>query len=322
MKLILLTSIIICIEIYRNCGAIECDDNNCKDQNNNQNCAEDCESNEYYNVCETRYCCYKLCYRKCTNIPCRHSCKNSCHKQIAKTEPKDSKTTFIYSNTSLPVHNITTIINLRSVINASNTINLPNFENLSIPIQQNNCCQIIGPKQCEPSVENGSSNDNCFYNSSVQCGNFCRAPVMHVEKYNSCLTYPLFPTYSSQNCQDLFYYIPQPQPRCFSTNIWPFVSCRPYQQQFCGGCYSHYFDVTSSFYKYCPFTCYDDGYDIGPLYRPGPYYRPGYLHEPLCYQFGTCGINFMEKWGYYNLKQILFPPILPSAITEQMNKTQ
>lgn len=44
------------------------------------------------------------------------------------------------------------------------------------------------------------------------------------------------------NCQQQTTYIPQPQPKCVYTTVWPYVSCGIQPPAECDGCYGQNFN--------------------------------------------------------------------------------
>lgn len=136
----------------------------------------------------------------------------------------------------------------------------------------------------------------CFHYRSKQCGAYCTAEIVHKEEKQVCESY--YPG-APLNCKQQVYYIPQPTPRCVYQSAWPYVSCSIQRQNpGCEGCYGHYVDQSSSAYTQCSSQCYDEGYQVGPMYRQGPVYRPMYYHAPCvgCYG-GSQGYNVMD-YGY------------------------
>lgn len=294
--------------------------NNCNNKTSEYSEYKSCVREENYCVCDNEVddcndtCqelyprCFRTCHMNCRTTVCRRSCRQKCKEP--ESEPTSVNHTILN-----PPYNTTTIVKLQNVVNTTNNNYFPELKPQisqiagngqsprQSPTNTKSCCNVVGPTTCEKQpeksrepkfpgrhVSNSTASTiakNCNYNITQECGDMCLSQTVHKEKYNPCST--AGGNTVPQNCLDSFYYIPQPQPRCFPTFAWPYVSCRPYQQQFCGGCYSHYFDQTASFFKYCPSSCYDEGYNEGPIYRQGPFYRPGYSHAPPCFIFGTCG---------------------------------
>lgn len=208
---------------------------------------------------------------------------------------------------SAAVPNVTTIIKLTNIVNNTNIVNVPttinntNVNNIDLNLnssseqdrlknaQMNSCCMVVEPKKCsEVKNENGELINRCIHRRHRTCGSQCVSKTMHAQVRQKCEG-------DQTSCPATISYVPQPSPRCTYQSTWPYVSCGTNSGQNCEGCYDHYgygyqqFHQSNSNPPTCT-GCYDDGFELGSLYRQGPIYRPGYYHEPPCYMTGTCGV--------------------------------
>lgn len=301
------------------CSSYSCDNNCCNSCCNrnidicrtNHCCHKTCHAK-----CQSSYC-RKSCRKSCYDIV-----KQDKESQVVVVPVGGSGSGTLGTNTN---HNITTIIHLNNLINNTNLIDVPitlnntNINNISISspdlnptvylpggnggashtietvhhyetdktspesAKTNDCCTVVSPRQCVPSDKFPFI--KCFHYRTNQCGPFCNSPIVHVEPHNVCDTKPSGPP----ECHQQLLYIPQPQPRCVYQSVWPYVSCSaPNQMPSCEGCYTHYADSSSTNYQQCSPNCYDEGYDVGPLYRQGPVFRPSYSPYP----FNPPGIDY------------------------------
>lgn len=149
------------------------------------------------------------------------------------------------------------------------------------PYQPQQCCNVISPRQCVPIQE--PPYQNCYHTKSKVCGEVCTASTMHAEPHRVCDQQIDTHKYQeASNCHEQVAYIPQPQPRCFSTSQWPYVNCMVAKPS-CGGCYTHLIHGGSA-PSNCPNSCYDNGINVGPsgsLYGQGPLYQ-----QPIPQQYG------------------------------------
>lgn len=299
-----------CIDTCNTCDCDSCNYNNC--ENSCNSCCSSCCSN--YIACRTNHCCHKTCQAQCDNTRCRSTCRKNCFETVRKTSeeifiPQPSgggSSQSAGQNSSLinnNRHNVTTIIHLNNVINNTNIIDVPininntNEQNITLYTadtnntsgsQREQCCTVIGPRQCV-----SQPTPKCFHYRSKQCGAYCTANIVHKEEKQVCESY--YPG-APMNCRQQIYYIPQPTPRCVYQSVWPYVSCgiqRSYVG--CEGCYNHYVNQHSNNYLQCSSQCYDEGYQVGPMYRQGPYYRPMYGHAPCN---GCQGYSDPYNYGY------------------------
>lgn len=275
-----------------------CDCNYCETHDCQSSCSNCCSRN----ACTTAHCCHKTCSMQCKSTSCRKSCRKDCVDKVNEKEK------VIVQHDSNVGHNITTVIHLLNNINNTNLIDIPvtvnntNLNNITldggniaasisggaiggggITGSQNQCCHLIGPRQCVYIPEAPYS--KCFHVRSKHCGNVCHSSTVHVQKHEICEN--LNEAHQQPSCREEVIYIPQPRPRCYHQQKWPYVSCGMLEAE-CGGCYAHH-STKSAYSGGCPNACFDDGYDAGPMYRQGPYYRPGYAPVPSCHQIGTCG---------------------------------
>lgn len=219
--------------------------------------------------------------------------------------------------------NITTVIRLTTVINNTNTIHIPTTVNASsvnnIHLYPNNktasnetdddydfglghtaagpCCLIVKPKVCHHS----SNGLRCQHHRNKVCGSQCTSRVMHEQSQLRCN--------KVGKCRKTIVNVPQPdRPKCVYTKKWPHVSCGGVQTKLCHGCYEHYGHRRSHSKKHqtdCD-GCYDDGFNLGPLYRRGPVLRPFYHHQAPCYLIGTCVLvpvpisNYIGGMDYFD----------------------
>lgn len=73
--------------------------------------------------------------------------------------------------------------------------------------QQQPCCQVISPRQCEPAKEFPFM--KCYHLRRRQCGTFCSAPIVHEQPHQICDEVEN----SVPSCHQQVVYIPQPKPR-------------------------------------------------------------------------------------------------------------
>lgn len=282
----------------------DCDCNYCQSHGCESTCSNCCTQN----TCSTHHCCHKTCSMQCRSPTCRKSCKKDCVQKI--TEKETEKVISVSSPDAH--HNITTIIHLQNTINNTNLIDVPitvnntNVNNITlesgdisatigggaggaivggggiIDTPKQSCCHLIGQRQCVYIPDPPYS--KCFHVRSKHCGKVCHASTVHVQKHEIC---DVNEEHRQPSCREEVIYIPQPRPRCFHQQKWPYVSCGMLEAE-CGGCYAHH-STNTAYTGGCPGACFDDGYDIGPMYRQGPFYRPGYSAVPSCYQMGNCG---------------------------------
>lgn len=258
---------------YDDCDT--CNDCNCDYCNSNE-CQPFCTSCCRETSCSTSSCCHKSCHSQCRTSRCRQKCRKSC-----------SETTVIGSLPQVAgssLGNITTVITLNTALNNTNIIDVPivlNNTNINKPtfessIQQSgqsnqqgttqqNCCNVVGQRQCYPQPYFPFR--QCYHPKAYRCGNICGSHTMHTQSYNQ---------------QD--FYIPQPSPRCYYQQYWPYVSCGSYQQHSCEGCYDHYSSGGTP-PSSCSSGCYDEGYDLGWMYRQGPFFQRSYGFQPPSYLF-------------------------------------
>lgn len=295
-----------CMNSCNTCNCDTCNYSNC--DNTCNSCCNTCCSN--YIPCRTNHCCHRTCQAQCDSSKCRSTCRRNCFETVRKnSEPvyfpqsvsTGESSQAVVQNSSIinnARHNVTTIIHLNNVINNTNIIDVPininntNDQNITLYTAEGNtntkveqkeqCCTVIGPRQCV-----SYPTTKCFHYRSKQCGAYCTADIVHREEKQVCESYyPGAPV----NCKQQVYYIPQPTPRCVYQSAWPYVSCSIQRQNVgCDGCYSHYVDQSSSNYIQCPSQCYDQGYQVGSMYRQGPVYRPMYYHAPQSYNVMNYG---------------------------------
>lgn len=210
--------------------------------------------------------------------------------------------------------NYTTIFRLQNFINNTNLIKVPthvnstNINHINIfnnetsdgvatgdfglgSTEDGPCCIAVQPKSCRSTP----TGPRCHHRRHKTCGVQCTSRSIHVHARNKC---------HGQHCRRGLSYIPQPQPRCFHTQYWPYVNCGGQQRRDCSGCYDHYGHYSSNYQvseNNCG-GCYDDGFSYGQLYRRGPVFRPFYYHEPPCYITGSCSYEtgyYQNSYGYY-----------------------
>ncbi|XP_060517208.1 uncharacterized protein LOC132696409 [Cylas formicarius] len=272
---------------YSKCGGT-C--NNC--------CSRCCDD---FVPCRTNHCCHKTCHAECRTSSCRSTCRKSCYENLSQGSSVNAgsasgSVSVNASNINNNLPNVTTIIHVQNVINQSNIIDVPinlgytSKNNISIIDgsgngTSENCCIVIGPRQCFPT--NTYPFTKCYHTRAKQCGWYCTASIVHEEQQEICqrdvLGQPI-------NCQQEKTYIPQPQPRCTYTSSWPYVWCGIQKPASCEGCYNHYFNSDSKEYHNCSPQCYDEGFGVGPYYRQGPFYQQSFSHVPPCsYSPSGCG---------------------------------
>ncbi|XP_055641827.1 uncharacterized protein LOC129778755 [Toxorhynchites rutilus septentrionalis] len=202
--------------------------------------------------------------------------------------------------------NVTTVIRLTNVVNNTNIVNVPthvnttNVNNIHIysnvtesetRSEQTKCCTAVRPKTCYASTQGF----RCQHKKFQTCGPQCTSDIIHVQRRKRCDQYG--------NCKDKVAYVPQPEkPKCVYIDQWPYVACgKPANMKvICDGCYDHYGRGIQAHDR--PVAnqcrgCYDDGFDLGPMYRRGPVLRPFHYHEPPCYITGSCPATF-DDCGY------------------------
>lgn len=241
---------------------------------------------------------YHTCVANCKpGQSCETTCKNLCPGAF---RPLGYKTVIFEGHNGdqqekiqVPIgigHNITTIIKLNNYINTTNHINVPtninntNFNTVHLYTNQTeggafglgqtkdgDCCFAVQPKSCRTST----SGLRCHHRRHRTCGKQCTSRVIHAQSQTSCNR--------RGKCNAKVSYVPEPSPRCHYVPQWPYVTCGGQQGQGrnCNGCYDHYGlgYQQPSVPRRCH-SCYDDGFDSGPLYRQGPVYRPNYYHQP------------------------------------------
>lgn len=261
---------------YDDCDT--CNDCNCDYCNSNE-CQPFCSSCCRATTCSTNSCCNRSCHSQCRTSRCRQKCRKSCSES---TVINSSPQVVVPGATSLG--NITTVITLNTALNNTNIIDVPivlNNTNINKPTfessmqhsgqwqqgTQQNCCNVVGHRQCYPQPYFPFM--QCYHPKAYRCGSICGSHTMHMQSYNQ---QP--------------YYIPQPSPRCFYQQQWPYVSCGSPQQRSCEGCYDHYSSGGSP-PSSCSSGCYDEGYDLGWMYRQGPFYQRNYGFAPPSYLFGN-----------------------------------
>lgn len=157
----------------------------------------------------------------------------------------------------------------------------PIYPPIPAPIQgPQPCCHIISPRQCQPVQKFPYT--RCFHLRSRKCGSFCSAPIVHEQPHQICDEEP----HGKESCHNQVVYIPQPQPRCWSTPSWPYINCG-IQSANCEGCYTKE-------NSHCSSACFDDGFGAGPMYRQGPFYRSGFSPVPSCMQTGRVYLFFFK----------------------------
>lgn len=216
--------------------------------------------------------------------------------------------------------NVTTIIRLTNIINNTNTIHAPvnvsttNLNNIQVhsnvttdedtnstkpdfglgTTADGSCCYVVRPKTCSAST----AGMRCAHKRHKTCGELCRSRVMHAQSRQRC-------SQRSGKCTKKIVYVPEPSDTkngtssCVHSKKWPYVRCGA-KKRSCNGCYDHYGSGFDQFYddddddadrqdmlEKCH-GCYDDGFDMGQMYRRGPVLRPSYYHEAPCYLKGTC----------------------------------
>ncbi|XP_017783997.1 PREDICTED: uncharacterized protein LOC108567815 [Nicrophorus vespilloides] len=275
-----------CDEDYNECD--DCDCNECMDEECD-GCSTCCGSTPIHS-CNTRSCCHETCHSKCKTSSCRRNCRKTCNKRVTAVERGGLIRQ--YSNSSSDIrHNITTVINLNNVINNTNIIDIPinvnntNLNNITVESsapseyhrydsfsseshEGNNCCKVIGPRQCVPIPMYPFA--KCYHYRKKVCGDMCQTSIMHAEPHQVCD--------QENDCHQQISYIPQPQPRCSYTSAWPYVQCNVPQPN-CEGCYSHTVSGGNP-PKSCSANCYQNsGYNVDPMYRHGPYYQPDIMQN-------------------------------------------
>lgn len=209
--------------------------------------------------------------------------------------------------------NITTIIKLTNIINNTNTLHFPtnlttnNLNNIHIHKQNStaedfglgvteagSCCYVVQPKRCYAS----STGPRCHHKRHKTCGPQCKSQIIHAQSRKRCN--------KKGKCDNKVAYVPQPgKPKCIYIEWWPYVACgvevKHQKKKSCEGCYDHYGYGFENYHDEdepdCK-GCYDDGFDLGPLYRRGPVLRPYYYHQPPCFLTGTCAPYPSPDCGY------------------------
>lgn len=210
--------------------------------------------------------------------------------------------------------NATTVLKLTNILNTTNYLDIPlnittnNAHQISVYLNESllrknetkfssdqvkdqanePCCWVIRPKSCFLS----SSGVRCQHDRHKTCGPQCTAKIIHAQVRKRCK--------SNGKCVQRIAYVPQPErPTCIYIEQWPYVACGVRSggqqgSQSCQGCYDHYGNGFNNFYQqgrsiphHCRY-CYDNSFDIGPLYRRGPFLRPFHYHQPPCYVTGLC----------------------------------
>lgn len=274
---------------------------------------------------------YHSCVANCSpGQPCDTTCKSLCPGAF---RPIGYKTVIFQGHdgdeqerVQVPIgigHNITTIIRLNNYINTTNHINVPtNINNTNLNTvhiysnkteggafglgltKEGDCCFAVQPKSCRTST----SGLRCHHRRHKTCGHQCTSRIIHAQTQKTCNR--------RGKCSAKVTYVPEPTPNCHYTHQWPYVSCGGQQTRSrnCNGCYDHYgSDHQQPSVPARCMACYDDGYDMGPLYRQGPVYRPSYYHQPQPpppppYYMSAPGYSY----GYYP------PPPPPPMYAPQM----
>lgn len=278
-------------ESCEDCSEEECDDCDCGECERHgceYTCSRCCNTEVR---CRSIGCCHKKCHSQCRTYSCRKSCRKSCTSKISTV-----KETVYKTEGSSPRHNITTIINLKNTINTTNLIDIPillnntNVNNITVngelkyggtdnvishphhhhhhQQQHHECCHVISPRQCVPISTYPFA--RCFHLRHRKCGDFCSAPIVHEQPHEICDV----EADNSPKCHQQVVYIPQPQPRCSYTSVWPYVQCGIQSSTNCAGCY------TKEKSSHCHSSCYDYSFDGGPRYPKGPMYPSN------CFQTG------------------------------------
>ncbi|KAK9875481.1 hypothetical protein WA026_007872 [Henosepilachna vigintioctopunctata] len=310
------------------CNCDECTSSDCGNSCNKRCCSSCCN----FNRCSTNHCCHKVCHNTCKSSSCRSSCRRSCYrdvrnnvkeKEIIYSQGSSDTSSNTFNNiTNRGSHNITTVIHLNNLINNTNLIDVPinlnnsNINDITIENSQNGsttlgsssgqCCSVIEPRQCMPSPIYPYV--NCFHYRRQQCGQFCRAPVVHKVAQNVCYnTQTQNPT-----CGQQVLYVPQPQASCTYQPQWPFVSCSN-QARSCSGCYDYLLNPYRS-QSTCGSSCYNYGVSQGAVYQQGPVLSPGFSLPPPpmnlmmptgCSGYNDCGLtnaaSYINPGMYYGM---------------------
>ncbi|XP_058121163.1 uncharacterized protein LOC131285032 [Anopheles ziemanni] len=221
--------------------------------------------------------------------------------------PDEEESNFHYR---LPL-NVTTVIRLTNIVNNTNNIHMPttinntNVNNIHVyanlteqgddPFEQDEpCCTVVRPKSCQTSTQGV----HCKHRKFQTCGPQCTAKVVHIQKRKRCKR-------ATGECEEKIAYVPQPEkPTCVYVEEWPFVVCgkKANMTIICAGCYDHYGRGYQTAYGHSRMQpqcvgCYDDAFNVGPLYRRGPVLQPFYYHQVPCYLSGSCPDSY-ENCGY------------------------
>lgn len=233
---------------------------------------------------------------------------NGTSRQYQLTHPATANHTTIFRLQNFI--NNTNVVKMPTVINSTNINHINIFNNetdvdeasdddgpYGLGVDETGpCCIVVQPKTCRYSP----SGPRCIHRRHKTCGQQCTSRVIHVQSRHRC---------HGRSCNRDISYVPQPQPRCFYTQKWPFVSCGGAAQRDCSGCYDHY-GSSSHYYEEetsCSRGCYDDGFSYGQLYRRGPVLRPFYYHEPPCYLTGRCSYEtgyYSSGYGHYGHESV------------------
>lgn len=264
---------------------------------------------------------YTDCVANCApGQPCETTCKSLCATNGEPNRPRGYKTVIFEGHSGsgpahrvqVPIgigHNITTVIKLNNNINNANNNIINLFANSSSSegefglgrTRDGSCCVAVQPKSCHST----SAGPRCHHRRHKTCGSQCTSRVIHAQTRRSC-------NRRRSKCKTTVSYVPQPSPKCHYANQWPYVSCGGARsRRSCAGCYDHYgqdYMQNLGIPERC-MSCFDGGYDEGPLYRQGPVYRPHFYHEPPCYVTGTC--YPMNGYGFYAPPPIYGAPPRP-----------
>ncbi|XP_053680221.1 uncharacterized protein LOC128731144 [Anopheles nili] len=214
--------------------------------------------------------------------------------------------------------NVTTVIRLTNVVNNTNLIHMPttlnntNVNNIHVYANltetaanesgSETCCTAVRAKNCSPSTDGV----RCSHQKYHTCGPQCTAPVVHVQQRKRC-------NRETGGCQEKNAYVPQPSMQtCVYIDDWPYVACGKVANMsvICAGCYDHYGEGYEAFHGHGQIAdhcrgCYDDAFDVGPLYRRGPVLRPFYYHQPPCFLTRSCPERYEDcGYGCYGHDQI------------------
>ncbi|XP_044745407.1 uncharacterized protein LOC123307242 [Coccinella septempunctata] len=311
-----------------NCNCDECTSSNCGNSCNRRCCSSCCEFKE----CSTNHCCHRLCHNSCSTSSCRSSCRRSCYKSVRREKERDiiipggdrSSTNSSNLVNNRGTHNITTVIHLNNLINNTNLIDVPinlnnsNVNNITVENSQNGssvygassnspCCNVVEPRQCVPTASYPYI--DCFHLRRQQCGQFCRAPVVHKVAQNVC--------YNSANntpvCGQQVIYVPQPRTSCSYQPQWPFVACNN-QGGDCNGCYDYLLNPFRT-QRSCGSSCYNYGVNQGMMFRQGPVFGPGYSLPPMVNPMMPTGCNSYSGCGLTNMATYINPGMYYGANT-------